>query len=62
MKCPHCNKYKCEPEVVYMNVEAYGGRYVKFKCKHCKRTVGVAAERRVVFGRPRKEEGEGDWG
>ena len=62
MKCPHCDKYRCEPEVVYMNIEAYGGRYTKFRCIYCEKTVGVDAERRVVFGKPEKETGPGDWG
>jgi hypothetical protein len=62
MKCPYCNKCKCEPSAVYKNCEIYGSGRFNFKCIHCKNVVSVYAERRVVYGKPTKTDSESDWG
>lgn len=61
MRCPYCNKNNCEPAVVRTNIRNYGGRWVRFKCNHCRKVIGVSGERRAIFGKPRQTDEDSDW-
>ena len=61
MKCPYCNKLHCIPDVVYLNIENYGSDQVKFKCNHCNKVIKTYGERKVIFGKLQKTDGNSDW-
>lgn len=48
--CPVCKKSGAIPEVVFRNVEAYGGdTYHKVACQYCKSPLNVSMSKKVVL-------------
>ncbi len=62
MICPYCYTDSCVPDVVYLNIENYGSNQVKFKCRYCSKVIKTYGERKVIFGKLQKTDGNSDWG
>lgn len=61
MKCPYCNKLRCVPEVVYINIESYGDSAINFKCVHCDKVIHGYGERKAIISDLSKTDNESDW-
>ncbi|MCK5017603.1 MAG: hypothetical protein KAS32_11095 [Candidatus Peribacteraceae bacterium] len=48
LKCPHCNKIGCVPELAFENVKYYGSKLFHVACTKCKKPIKVSLTRAVV--------------
>lgn len=59
--CPYCNKEDFIPDYVYGNIEAYGSRGVRFRCKFCQKVVSGIGQRIVRVSDIQKSDKEPMW-
>ncbi len=63
-KCPHCNKRNCIRQVLFLNVESYGGGIFNLPCTKCGKIIEVGANREVkitYIRKSKKKREDADW-
>ena len=61
MKCPYCNKKRCDPDYVKNFVRNHGGGIFRFKCKFCNQVIKVGLSRIIRMNFIKKTDEEPDW-